>query len=170
MFDFLKYGLIAVLFAFSGQLAAQELYFDGGVGNASAEEEDLEGDDTYFRIGAGYKYSKSIAFEGGYWDLGEAQDGIFSASVDGLYGAVKATAEGNGSMNFFGRIGLYMWDSTLCAGGFGCEDDDGSDIFFGGGISFDAGPGTINLELHLMELDDVDVTTIGGSFSIPFGK
>ena len=161
---------MTLFIVFCGQAFAEDLYFDGGLGNASADVEDLEGDDTYFRIGVGYQYSKTVSFEGGYWDLGEAQDGIFTAAVDGMYGAVKVSAEGKGKVNFFGRIGMYLWDSTVCAGGFGCEGDDGSDIFFGGGVSFAAGPGTINLELHTMELDDVDVTTIGGSFSIPFGN
>lgn len=164
-------GTIAVLLmAFSQQVLSQELYFDGGIGNAEAEAEGAEGDDTYIRLGLGYRQSDMVAFEGGYWDLGEAEDGGVSVSADGLFGAVKGTLDTGGTVDVFGRAGLLMWDAEACASGFGCSDDDGIDLFFGGGVSFPAGPGDLNVELHLMELDDVDVTTIGASFSIPIGQ
>lgn len=156
----------------SGPLLAQNLYLDGALGNANVQEDDsdLEGDGTYFRVGIGNRYSEAVAFEGGYWDLGEAEDGIFSASADGLYFAVKGISKTSETMHLFARVGIYMWDATRCAGGFGCVDDDGSDPFFGGGVGFDAGQGTFNVELHLFELGDYDVQTIGASYTLPLGN
>ncbi|HEX7026644.1 MAG TPA: hypothetical protein VF268_05340 [Gammaproteobacteria bacterium] len=165
-------SVIAVLWlVVSGPLYAQHMYLDGALGNSNVEEEDsdLEGDGTYFRLGLGHQYSDAVAFEGGYWDLGEAEDGIFTASADGLYFAVKAISKTSESMHLYARVGIYMWDATRCAGGFGCVDDDGSDPFFGGGIGFAAGQGMFNVELHLFELGDYDVQTIGASYTLPFG-
>lgn len=165
-------AVIASWLVFSGPLYAQGLYFDGAVGNANVEEDDsdLEGDATYYRLGGGYQYSDGVGFEGGYWDLGEAEDGIFTASADGLYLAVKGISKTSESMHLFARVGLYMWDATRCAGGFGCIDDDGSDPFIGGGIGFAAGQGMFNVELHVVELGDYDVQTIGASYTLPLGK
>lgn len=165
------YGLIAVLLlAFSQPALSQETYFDGGIGTAEIDESGFDGDDTYFRLGVGYRISDAVAIEGGWWDLGEAEDGGVSAEADGLFGAVKGTLDTGGPVDIFGRIGLYLWDSEVCVDGFGCDDDDGSDLFFGGGIAFEAGPGDLNLEIHVFELDDTDVDTFGVSYTIPFGQ
>lgn len=167
MFNFKQYAFILFLFAFSIPSSAQ-FFIEGGLGNANAEEDDIEGDDMYSRIAAGYQYSDALSFEGGYWDLGEPEDGPVIAAADGIYAAVKGTFDTGGSAGVFGRVGLYSWDSTICVRSVGCLDDSGSDIFFGGGVGFAAGPGTFNLELHLMSLEDVDVTTIGASYSYRF--
>lgn len=169
MFRLTQTILALFAFAFSQQALAEGWYFDGGIGNADVEEGGFDGSDTYFRIGAGYESSDVLSYEGGFLDLGDADDGGVTASADGLFGAVKGTMPGD-SVDLFGRIGIYMWDAETCIDGLGCSSDDGSDIFFGAGVGFDAGPGSLNVELHLMELDDVDVTTIGASYSVPFGR
>jgi hypothetical protein len=66
----------------------------------------------------------------------------------------------NSDTVLFGKIGLYMWDSKSCVQGV-CESDDGNDLFYGGGVGFDMVPGT---------LGDTDATTLGLSYSFPFGK
>lgn len=67
-----------------------------------------------------------------------------------------------------------MWEGELCVAFLGCGDDDGNDLFYGGGIAFDMGAGRLNLEILLSELGsdlgDVDVSTLGLSYSFPFGK
>jgi hypothetical protein len=150
------------------------LYFDGGLGNASVEIEDFDGSDTYFKLAIGSEISKNIEIEGGYWDLGEAEDTGITASADGFFGDAKFSHNFNSDTSIFGKIGLYMWDGKVCFGIFGCTSDDGNDLFYGGGISFAMGSGHLNLELLKTELGadlgDFDVTTIGGSYSIPFGK
>jgi hypothetical protein len=158
----------AVLFS----QASFALYFDAGLGSATAENDefDLDGSDTYFKLAIGGELSDALAVEGGYLDLGEAEDGPVSGSADGFFGNVKGSHAINSDTRIFGKIGLFIWDSEVCLAGVGCLSDDGNDLFYGGGVGFDIGPGQLNLELLLMSLDDVDVTTIGGSYSIPFGN
>lgn len=155
---------------FSPSVFAAQLYFDGGLGSANVEIEDFDGSDTYLKIAIGGEISESMSIEGGYWDLGEAEDFGVTASADGLFGNVKFSHSLNSDTRIFGKIGLFMWDGEI--EGFG--SDDGNELFYGGGVSFDMGPGQLNLEILLTELGsdigDFDITTIGGSYSIPFGK
>lgn len=163
MNTFIKSFFFMGVLLFTHPLYAAELYFDAGLGNADVEVFGLEGNDTYLKLGVGGKLSDTFSVEGGYWDLGEAEDGGATISGDGLFVNVKAsTPLGSEDTRLFGKVGLFMWDSEACAGG--CVSDDGNDIFFGGGVSF----GNFNLEIFSMELEDADVTTIGGSYSFPF--
>lgn len=150
--------------------ASFALYFDGGLGNADVDIGGFGGSDTYLKIGIGDEISENLGWEAGYWDLGEAEDSGVTASADGLFGNLKASHELNSDTSIFGKIGLFMWDgSTNC-----CGSEDGNDLFYGGGISFAVGSGHLNLEILLTELGadlgDFEITTIGGSYSIPFGK
>jgi hypothetical protein len=176
----IKSILIAGGFLFAQSSFAAQWYFDAGLGNANLESDlggglEVEGDDTYLRVAVGAEFSEALAVEGGYWDLGEASDNVLglvdvSSSVDGLFGDVKGSMALNSDTALFGKIGLYLWDADSCVEGFGCEGNDGNDLFYGGGVGFDMGPGTLNLELLLMSLDDADVTNLGLSYSFPFGK
>jgi hypothetical protein len=158
----IKSILFAGAFLFSN--ASFALYFDGGLGNASVDFDTItvlpNGDvrsvsvddsETYIRLGVGDRIGKTpLNWEGGYWDLGD---------VDGLFGNVKVAMDLNKDTQLFGKAGLYMWDAGQA---------DGNDLFFGGGVTFEKiGPGNLNLELFLMDLDGIDVTTIGGSYTIP---
>ncbi len=175
----IKTILLSGMFIIAPAAFGAPMYFDIGLGNASveAEEEGIEvdGSDTYLRIAVGADLSSALSVEGGYWDLGEASDTVFgtdvSAAADGLFGDVKGRMKLNSDTELYGKIGLFLWDAEICADGLGCASDDGNDLFYGGGVTFQkVGPGNINLEVLMTSLDDVDVTTFGGSYSIPFGK
>lgn len=136
--------------------ASFALYFDGGLGNANVELGPFDDDDTYLKLGVGDGINKNLAWEAGFWDLGT------EGEVDGFFGNIKAFTDLNRDTQLFGKIGLYLWDSSF---------DDGNDMFFGGGVTFKkVGPGNVNLEILMGDLGDADMTTIGGSYSIPFGK
>lgn len=166
------------LFAFTGTVlfsqASSALYFDGGLGNADVEIESFDGSDTYLRLAVGGEVSKNLSIEGGYWDLGEAADTGVVASADGFFGNAKFSLDLNSDTSLFGKVGVYIWDGELCIAFFGCDGEDGNDLFYGAGIGFDMGPSQLNLEILMTELGsdigDFDVTTFGGSYSIPFGK
>lgn len=143
----------AVLFS----QASFALYFDAGLGNADLDGGGVDDSDTYLKLGVGDGINKNLSWEAGFWDVGT------DAEVDGFFGDIKAAMDLNSDTQLFGKIGLYMWDAI--------GDNDGSDLFFGGGVTFEkVGPGNINLELLLGDLDGADLMTIGGSYSIPFGK
>lgn len=142
----------AVLFS----QASFALYFDGGLGSADLDAGSFDDSDTYIRLGIGDEINDSLNWEAGYWDLGTDFD------VNGFFGNIKAGLDLNSDTELFGKIGLYVWDA---------DGGDGNDMFFGGGVSFkEMGPGHLNLEILMGDLDDADMTTIGGSYSIPFGN
>lgn len=138
--------------------ASFALYFDGGLGSSDVDAGGgFDDSDTYIRLGVGDGINKNLAWEAGYWDLGT------DFEVDGFFGNIKAFTDLNRDTQLFGKVGLYMWDAL--------GDNDGNDLFFGGGVTFKkVGPGNVNLEILMGDLDDADMTTIGGSYSIPFGK
>jgi hypothetical protein len=143
----------AVLFS----QASSALYFDGGIGSSEIEFGGADDSDTYLKLGIGDGINKNLNWEAGYLDLGT------DFEVDGFFGNIKASMDLNSDTNLFGKVGLYLWDAL--------GDNDGNDLFFGGGVTFErVGPGSVNLEILMGDLDDADMTTIGGSYSIPFGK
>ena len=148
------------LFA-SATTQAEELYVNGAVGNADAEVDIFDADDTYFRIGGGVAIGDITYVEAGYWDMGRARARNFSVSADGLFGAVRMNFDIGNNMKLYGRAGLYFWDVG------GTIHDDGLDLFFGAGLGIGVGPGTLDIEVHLMDLDRVDVTTFGVAYTLP---
>lgn len=139
-----------------------QLYLDGSVGNAEAETRFQDVDDTFFRIGAGVTLTEQISAEAGFWDFGSSRDNGVRVSADAIYGAIKASTDIGNNLNLYGRLGLLRWDADV-----GNRNDDGHDLFFGGGIGFQAGPGQLGFELHFADLDNVDIRTFGVSYTLP---
>jgi hypothetical protein len=134
--------------------ASFALYFDAGLGSSNVDSGAQDDSDTYLKLGVGDKFQKNLGWEAGYWDMGT------DANVDGFFGNIKAFTNLNSDTQLFGKVGLYMWNAS--------GNNDGNDLFFGGGVTFlKIGPGNINLEILLGDLDNADFTTIGGSYSIP---
>lgn len=168
----MKYVLFLYGLLTSAPVLAEGWYFDAGRGSASAEHSDfdLEGSDQYTRVAIGYERPDDISIEAGRLDLGDPADGLITASVDGVYGAIKGTLRG-GQVDSFLRAGLFKWEGEVCFAGFVCETLDGSDLFIGAGFGFAVGPGSLNLELNYVDLDDeVSVTMSGISYSILFWR
>lgn len=151
----------AALLAATTLTQAQELYVNGGIGNADADVGAFNADDTYFRIGGGVAIGDITYIEAGYWDMGRARTRGFSVSADGLFTAVKMGVDIGNNMELYGRVGLYLWNVG------GTIHDDGLDLFFGGGLGFDVGPGTLGVEVHILDLDRVDLTTLGVAYTLP---
>lgn len=141
---------------------ADEIYIDGSIGRSEAESGPWETDDTYFRVGAGLNLLDNVSVEAGFWDLGSDRDRGVEISADAFYAAVKAQTDIAYNLKLFGRLGLMRWDADI-----GSDDDDGHDLFFGGGIGFQAGPGVASFEIHFMEFDQVDINTFGVSYTMP---
>ncbi len=178
----IKSVLLASVFLCAQTSFAEGGYLILGLGQASVDAEEdgvtLEGEDTSLQLGVGFRPSENAAFEFGYMDLGEATDTItvfpgfsfdVSTAADGMFMDVKFGSSSESKVGLFGKMGLFMWDAEGCVED-DCITDDGSDIFFGAGIAFQAGKGSFNLEMLKLSLDDVDVDNIGLAFNLPFGK
>jgi len=126
----------------------------------------VEGDDTAFRIGGGYRVNQNFAIEGFYIDNGEADDTVFGV-VDVSVESTAFQFQGVGflpvsrTVDLYGKVGLGIWDSEFSAAGFGDEDDDGIDLVFGLGASFKLSKDIdLRAEYEFAEFDDADITTI----------
>lgn len=155
-------GSILTMAAASPLTQANQLYIDGSVGNAEAETSAFDTDDTFLRIGAGVTLTEAISAEAGFWDFGSSRVNGNRIAADALYGAIKASTEISNNLNLYGRVGLLRWDADV-----GLRSNTGHDLFAGGGIGFQAGPGQLGFELHFADLDNVDIRTLGVSYSLP---
>lgn len=153
---------ICLLAAASPLSFANQLYLDGSLGNAEAEVGSLDADDTFIRLGAGVTLNEQVSAEAGYWDFGSSRAGGVRIAADALYGAVKAGMDIGNGLNLYGRLGIMRWDADV-----GRSDDDGFDLLVGGGVNFQAGPGRIGFEIHFADMDEVDIRTLGVSYSLP---
>src|SRR5688572_2849140 len=104
--------------------------------------------DNGFKVFVGNQLNRNAAVEFSYIDLGEVKaSGVFlglpfdmSADGKGFGVAFVGIAPVSGTVNLFGRIGLFRWDSDLSCttAGMDCSDsDNGVDLTFGVGVSVD---------------------------------
>lgn len=155
---------------------------DGSITSAS-----LDDSDTSLSLILGYKINPNFAIEGGYIDLGELTVNATSNGAGFLYaaGPVTAKVEANGlffdakgilplneKFSLYGKLGLLMWDEegTLSdSTGSISVDDDGTDMFFGLGASFNVSEKiSLNADFSRYQVDedstDVDVLSVGIQF------
>ena len=149
-----------------------QAYFSGFIGNSNVEVYDFDAGDTSFRIGGGYQVNENIAIEGYYIDYGDAED--FGVTLDPTAIQLQGVAmlPLNPSVNLYGKLGLAFWDAEACDQ-TDCVDDDGSDLVFGFGGSFDvSNQVSILVEYEFTEIefygDDVDIDTIMAGVNIAF--
>ena len=169
-----------MLFAVAGTAAAQgyigagaglttmDLCDDlGGIGLTSCDDKD-----TGMKIFGGFKFNQNLGLEASWVDLGEVSatgpGGTATGEVDGFGLAVMGMIPLNEKFGLFGKVGAYMWDSTVSAPGFGSVSDDGTDIMFGAGVNW-------NLTTHFglraewerfdIDGDDIDFISIGAQFN-----
>lgn len=132
--------------------------------------------DSAWKIFAGYRLNRNLAFEGTYIDFGElsatgASFGVpFSARADAtafgaaIVGIVPVSAR----FSFFGKFGLLVTEADVFStGAGGTFSDSGSDtgLHFGVGATFDLTPAfAIRVEWEREDENEIDVTTIGAQF------
>lgn len=166
--------------------------YDTGVNSISGTAS-LDEDDRTAKIFAGASFSPNLAIELQYSDLGEAtlsgndgdrfniNDSAFVFTSDNAHITAEGESIGisvvgslpiNERFNAFGRIGLHSWEvnGAVTAPDQRAElEDDGTDIFLGIGMEIalleQVG---LRIEAERYELDDEDVSSIGGSLIYRF--
>jgi outer membrane protein with beta-barrel domain len=144
-------------------------YLGAGVGTATLELEDsnsiadFEGDDTGFKVAAGYRFLKWVAVEAAYQDYGQPEDDVLGLQLRGEFNAFSVSALGLlplGNFDLFARGGIARWDGSLTAAPFGVEvSEDNTDPLFGLGAQYRLGQLAIRLEYEALLLgfdDDQD--------------
>lgn len=154
---------------------------DGSITSAS-----LDDTDTSFGLKLGYQVTPNFSLEGGYLDLGElvvnaTSDGSgflyapgpvsFTVSADGLFFNGKGILPLNEKFSLYGKLGFLLWDieGTLSDTTVSVSaSDDGNDIFYGIGGSFNITTSiALNADYMFYTLDDGDVDVL--SLGIQFG-
>ena len=146
--------VLGALLASPAVYAREGWYIGAGIGQATVEEEDrtvsprldFDDDDTAFKVYAGYKFNPYFAFEGQYFDYGEAKENLAAVggervevSADGFAAYALGILPVSERFDFFGKIGAAWWDGEIKnkTTGFKYVDESGYDLAFGFGASFD---------------------------------
>ena len=178
--------LAAALAALSAALAsaayAQEqqevsgFYAGGGIGQFSAGIDDVDDvdetvqgwdeDDTAYKIFAGWRMNRFLAFELDYINLGDPSGAVVpgrnvDASVDGFAPYVVGTMPLGPYFEVYGRLGYYFYDATR-----GVEeeldtrvqfDEESEDLVYGAGIGANIGEKfNVRFEYEKFDLQGLD--------------
>ncbi len=169
------------------QTEVSGFYLGAGAGQFNAKIDDVDDvdetvdawdeDDTAYKIFAGYRMNRFLAFELDYINLGEPSGAVVpgrnvDASVDGFAPFVVGTLPLGPYFEVFGRAGYYFYDATR-----GVEDtldnrvefdDESEDIVYGAGIGANLGE-KLNLRFEyekydLEGLDDTDALWLNAAW------
>ena len=174
---------VGALLPFSA-MADTGFYIGGSAGGATIEADlggvsipglpsSIDEDDTALKVFIGYKFELpviSLGIEGGYVDLGEPDINILGdellIDVTGvnLWGIASLDL---GLFDVFGKLGYISWDVEADYLGSRASDD-GSDLGYGLGASFDIGPLEIRGEYEIYDLDDTDVSMLSLGLAYQF--
>jgi OmpA-OmpF porin, OOP family len=157
----------------SGALAEQSqrgFYIGAGVGQFNVEVDnlddaqdtlgDFDGDDTSYKIFAGYRFTPVIAVELDYIDLGGPDDDLagvkVEADINGIAPYLVATLP-LGIFEIFGKVGYYFYDVQIDAANQRILDDSDEDLAYGAGVGvtfFDHL--NARLEYEIIDVSDAD--------------
>lgn len=169
------------------QTEVSGFYLGAGAGQFNAKIDDVDDvdetvdawdeDDTAYKIFAGYRMNRFLAFELDYINLGEPSGAVVpgrnvDASVDGFAPFVVGTLPLGPYFEVFGRAGYYFYDATR-----GVEDtldnsvefdEESEDIVYGAGIGANLGE-KLNLRFEyekydLEGLDDTDALWLNATW------
>ncbi|TMH39830.1 MAG: hypothetical protein E6H54_20375 [Betaproteobacteria bacterium] len=140
------FGLAAAALALpaAAQMSMSSAYVGGSIGQSKFKADcgsfSCDKNDTSFRLFGGYQFTRNIAAELGYADLGKLK-----ISGGGLSGEIEATAwdlSGVFSWPFanqfavFGRLGVARTEGKV-SGAFGSAKDNKSGVTWGLGAQYD---------------------------------
>jgi opacity protein-like surface antigen len=162
-------GLIA-----SGTAGAAGIYAGASVGQTTIQEEfngfDFDETETGWKLFAGTRFGL-FGVEGGYVNFGDASAEILGTDIDvGVDGFdLFGTANLNlGPATLFAKLGGIAWNTDVDVGGIS-GDEDGTDLAYGVGASFNIAPATaVRAEYERFELggiDDLDMLSAGFEFT-----
>ncbi len=165
-------GCAAALALCAAPAVADGLYAGAGVGMFDLEvgdstnlgQLDFQGDDTSYKLFAGWRFNKFLALELAYVDFGTPSDSVAATAVDiGLSGfapyAVATLPIPLLPVELFAKVGYYFYDieATLrdpVNGNFRLKDSDQDLVYaVGAGLTF-LDKVTLRLEYEEIDLSD----------------
>ncbi|WP_129642501.1 outer membrane beta-barrel protein [Peristeroidobacter agariperforans] len=154
-----------VLLAASGSVFAADngIYLGGSVGQANLKVDnlaglsaaDFDGDDTAFKVIAGFRPLDWFAVEASYVDFGNPDATVLGERFEAEADGVSAFAVGFfalGPVDIFGKLGGINWDSNFSGG----LESDGTDFAYGVGAQLRFLSLSVRAEYEGFDLSDVD--------------
>lgn len=154
-----------LLLAASGSVLAADngIYLGGSVGQANLEVDnlaglsaaDFDGDDTAFKVIAGFRPLDWFAVEASYVDFGNPDATVLGERFEAQADGISAFAVGFfaiGPVDIFGKLGGINWDSNFSGG----LKSDGTDFAYGVGAQFRFLSLSARVEYEGFDLSDVD--------------
>lgn len=149
----------------SAQAADNGFYLGGSLGrsNIQVEEAALEfdGDDTAWKIIAGFRPLDWLGVEVNYVDFGNPDDSIGPVNIEAESTGISAFALGFvavGPVDLFIKGGLVNWDATVSSPALPAlsSDDDGTDFAYGAGVQFRVWSLSVRGEYEVFDIEDLD--------------
>lgn len=150
-------------------------YLGASLGEATVELEDedsfydFEGDDTSYKLFAGYRFLPWVGVEASYIDFGQAEDDVAGIPLRTDFTAMTIEGVGMlplGNWDLFLKGGLAYWDGSIESVDFPRvrDDDNKWDATFGLGAQYRVGQFAVRAEANLLMLgfDDDDDDEIDG--------
>lgn len=162
----LRAMIAAVILALTSlpTLAADNgFYLGAGIAQAGVEAEEagveFDGDDTGFKVIAGFRPIEWLAVELNYVDLGTADDSVGGFNVEAdttgidAFGVLFLPIP---VVDIFFKAGVISWDQDVSVSGVGSISDDGTDFAYGAGVGLGFGNLGARLEYERFEIEDAD--------------
>lgn len=148
------------------------IYLGASLGQANVDIDQgpaqIDGDDTGFKIIAGFRPLDWLAVELNYVDFGKVEDGAFKAEGN----AISAFAVGFlplGPVDVFAKAGLVNSDTKVKVSGLGeAFKSDSTDPAYGVGVQFRLLSLSVRAEYEIFDVDDVDdlnLLSIGATYT-----
>lgn len=147
----IKNSLSIAAISLASASAFSQVYIGGSVGETDYDVEVDNG--TSIELKGGYKFNENFGLEAAYIDLGDGDLEIPGSSgsleVDGFKFSVVGFIPVAETVDVYGKLGVYTWDSNAGI--------DGSDISYGIGVAWGVADNLkVNLGYDMYELDELD--------------
>ena len=160
-----KLMVTALILGISGPALA-ETYVGVGVGSTDYDIDNYD-DPTGLTLYLGERVSENLAIEAFYTDFGTAEDeivGEVEINATSFGAGVLMGAQPNEGIHLFVNMGIQAWDAEVESDILNLrEKQDGSDIYYGFGGSFDIAPGLAlgaRYTRYDLDGDDISLATV----------
>lgn len=122
-----------------------------GLLKVDGDDQDFDEEDNAIRYFLGAQFNQVLSLEGGYIDFGNYGNSVFNTDLDGYTLALKAGLPVTERFTVYAQGGNIWWKADINATDDNA-DVDGSDIFYGVGVSFALTP-SLALRLDYTRFD-----------------
>jgi hypothetical protein len=164
-------SIVLIALATPALAADSGVYIGGSLGRATLKDNagalHFDGNDTGFKIIAGFRPLDWLAVETNYVDFGKPDDQVAGEAVKANGNGVSAFAVGFfavGPVDVFAKAGLINWRAKFRASSLNfSRNEDGTDFAYGAGAQFRLGSLGLRAEYEKFNADvhDLNMLSVG---------